>query len=51
MALIVKLFNAEKNNRLLSKSKDTSKSYGTISLDEDHQIVGVLIAVAKPIPL
>jgi hypothetical protein len=47
MALIVKRFD-EKNNQLLSKSKDTSKSYGPIPLDEDHQIVGIVIAVAKP---
>ena len=47
IALIVKRFD-EKNNQLLSKSKDTSKSYDPIPLDEDHQIVGVVIAVAKP---
>jgi hypothetical protein len=49
MALIVKRFDAEKN-QLISKSKDTSNPYNPIPLDEDHQIVGVVIAVAKPIP-
>jgi tetratricopeptide (TPR) repeat protein len=47
MALIVKRFDAEKN-QLLSKSKDTSNPYNPIPLDEAHQIVGVVIAVAKP---
>jgi phage repressor protein C with HTH and peptisase S24 domain len=48
MALIVKRFD-EKANQLLSKSNDTSDSYNPILLDEDHQIVGVVIAVAKPL--
>lgn len=48
MALIVKRFDAEKN-QLLSKSKDTSNPYNPIPLNEDHQIVGVVIAVAKPV--
>jgi hypothetical protein len=47
MALIVKRFD-EKNNQLLSKSKDTGNPYDPIPLDEDHQIVGVVLAVAKP---
>jgi hypothetical protein len=47
MALTVKRFD-EKNNLLLSKSKDTSRSYDPIPLDRDHQIVGIVIAVAKP---
>jgi len=46
MVPIVKRFDAE-SNQLFSKSKDTSKSYDPIPLDEDHQIVGVVIAVAK----
>ena len=46
MALIVKRFDAE-NNQLLSKSKDTTNPYHPIPLAEDHQIVGVVIAVAK----
>jgi tetratricopeptide (TPR) repeat protein len=47
LALMVKRFD-KNNNQLRSKSKDTSKSYDPIPLDEDHQIVGVVIAVAKP---
>jgi tetratricopeptide (TPR) repeat protein len=47
IALMVKRFDAEKN-QLLSKSKDTSSPYNPIPLDKDHQIVGVVIAVAKP---
>jgi len=47
IALIVKRFDA-KNNQLLSKSKDTSNPYNPIPLDEDHQIIGIVIAVAKP---
>ncbi len=47
IALIVKRFD-EKNNQLLSRSKDTSNPYNPIPLDENHQIFGVVIAVAKP---
>jgi hypothetical protein len=47
IALIVKRFDVE-NNQLISRSKDTSKLYSAIPMDEDHQIVGVVIAVAKP---
>ena len=47
IALITKRYD-EKNNQLLSKSKDTSKSYDPIPLDKDHQILGIVIAVAKP---
>jgi len=48
IALIVKRFD-EKNDQLLSKSKNTSKLYNPIPLDKDHQIVGIVIAIAKPI--
>lgn len=48
MSLIVKRFDG-KNNRLLSKSKNSSRSYDPIPVDRDHQIVGVVIAVAKPL--
>ncbi|MCL4530521.1 MAG: hypothetical protein M1282_14040, partial [Chloroflexi bacterium] len=47
MAPIVKRFDAE-NYVLLSKSNDKSRAYPPIPMDEDHQIVGVVIAVAKP---
>jgi hypothetical protein len=47
IALIVKRFDAE-NNLLLSKSNDISNPYNPIQLDENHQIVGIVIAVAKP---
>lgn len=47
ISLMVKRFDAE-NNQLLSKSKDTSNPYKPIPLDENHQIVGIVIAVAKP---
>jgi hypothetical protein len=36
------------NGQFLSKSADTSKHYHPIPVDEDHKIVGVVIAVAKP---
>ncbi|MFZ5857132.1 MAG: S24 family peptidase [Chloroflexota bacterium] len=45
--LMVKRFDAEKN-QLVSKSKDKSKPYGPIPVDERHQIVGIVIAIAKP---
>jgi SOS-response transcriptional repressor LexA len=48
MALMVKRYD-EKNNQLLSKSKDTSKPYDPIQLDTDHQIIGIVIAIAKPV--
>lgn len=46
-ALIVKRFD-EKNGQLLSKSKDTDNTYKPIKLDNDHQIIGIVVAVAKP---
>jgi tetratricopeptide (TPR) repeat protein len=46
ISLIVKRFDAT-NNQLLSKSKDTSKSYDPIPVNKEHQIIGVVIAVAK----
>lgn len=48
MSLIVKRLNAEKN-QLLSKSKDTSKKYDPIPVDAEHRIMGIVLAVAKPV--
>jgi hypothetical protein len=44
---MVKRFD-EGKNQLISKSKDTSKSYDPVPVDKDHQIVGIVIAIAKP---
>jgi SOS-response transcriptional repressor LexA len=44
---MVKRYDAEKN-QLLSKSIDTSKPYAPIPVDDNHQIIGIVIAVAKP---
>jgi hypothetical protein len=46
--LIVKRFD-ELNGQFLSRSTDTSRSYAPIPMDDDHKIVGVVIAVAKPL--
>ena len=46
-ALLVKRFD-EKNKWLLSKSKDTSQPYNPIPVDDNHKIVGIVIAIAKP---
>jgi tetratricopeptide (TPR) repeat protein len=47
ISLMVKRYDAEKN-QLLSKSIDTSKPYAPIPVDDNHQIIGIVIAVAKP---
>jgi len=44
---IVKKFDAP-GRQFLSNSKDTSRSYDPIPMDDDHKIFGVVIAVAKP---
>jgi SOS-response transcriptional repressor LexA len=48
IALMVKRFDAEKR-QLISNSEDTSKPYPPIPLDKNHQIIGIVIAVAKPV--
>jgi SOS-response transcriptional repressor LexA len=45
---MVKRFDAEKR-QLISNSEDTSKPYPPIPLDKNHQIIGIVIAVAKPV--
>jgi SOS-response transcriptional repressor LexA len=46
-SLIVKRFD-KLNGQFLSRSTDTSRMYPPIQADEDHKIVGVVLAVAKP---
>jgi len=47
ISLMVKRFDAARN-QLLSRSTDTRKSYDPIPVDEQHQILGIVIAMAKP---
>jgi hypothetical protein len=45
--LIVKRYD-ELKGQLISKSTDASQRYNPIPMDDNHKIVGVVIAVAKP---
>lgn len=46
ISLMVKRFDEQKNE-LISKSTDTSKPYDPIPVDKGHQILGIVIAIAK----
>jgi SOS-response transcriptional repressor LexA len=48
IAPIVKQYD-EYNRLLISKSNDKSETYFPIPIDAEHQIIGIAIAVAKPV--